>query len=456
MSDETVIAPKRGPGRKTIGKYRIEGILGEGAMGLVYAGRDPDIDRPVAIKTIHKHLISASESQDWLERFAREARAAGRVLHPNLVTVFDFLQEDGLPYLVMERVRSITLEDRLVDGKALPTEEIHAIVSQILAGLHCIHGVGIVHRDLKPANVMLAEDGTVKLTDFGVARFTTMDATGAGMIGTPAYMAPEQLTGQEVDARADIYACGVVLYELLTGRKPYKGGGVEALFTALRDGQIANPSEIVPSLSTEIDAVVAKAMSIEAVNRYPNAQDMRAALVAVLPSADHTGLVNLVPNARPQAQEPGGSGAGTMIERMSAQTLNTVEKQLMSHIGPMGKIIVRRAAARASSPEDLIEAVLEEIADGTDRDGLRTAIERAFAGDRSQVSQVSASGIPEDTIRTLADLLTPHLGPIARVLAGREAKTAASADALVQTLAAHIPDDHDRQDFLRAVKRTSP
>jgi serine/threonine-protein kinase len=122
----------------------------------------------------------------------------------------------------------------------------------------------------------------------------------------------------------------------------------------------------------------------------------------------------------------------------------------------MGKIIVRRAAARVSSPEDLIEAVLEEIADSTDRDGLRTAIERVFAADRSQVSQVSASGIPEDTIRTLADLLIPHLGPIARVLAGREAKTAASADALVQTLAAHIADNHDRQEFLRAVERASP
>ncbi len=146
MADETVIIPDKG--QRFIGKYRIDGMLGEGAMGVVYAGQDPDIDRPVAIKTIHQHLIRAAGSEDWLARFAREARAAGRVLHPNLVTIFEYLQLDGVPYLVMERVRSITLEDRRNGATHLPLEEVHAIMSQILAGLGCIHAAGIVHRDL--------------------------------------------------------------------------------------------------------------------------------------------------------------------------------------------------------------------------------------------------------------------------------------------------------------------
>ncbi|MEM6423042.1 MAG: serine/threonine-protein kinase, partial [Pseudomonadota bacterium] len=222
MADHTIIKPGIKPGaRKHVGKYRIDGVLGEGAMGVVYAGHDPGIDREVAIKTVHRHLIEAAGGEEWLERFAREAKTAGRVLHPNLVTIFDFLEDDGVPYLVMEKVRSITLEDRLRAPESLTLPEVHRILAQILGGLGCIHKAGIVHRDLKPANVMLAEDDGVKLTDFGIARLTAMDRTGAAMVGTPSYMAPEQFSGGDVDARADIYACGVLLYELLTGRKPF-------------------------------------------------------------------------------------------------------------------------------------------------------------------------------------------------------------------------------------------
>ncbi|WP_417689115.1 serine/threonine protein kinase [Roseibium sp.] len=450
MTDQTIIAP--GSGRRFIGKYLIEGLLGEGAMGQVYAGIDPDIERPVAIKTIHRHLIDAEGSQDWLDRFAREARAAGRVLHPNLVTIFDFLQEDAIPYIVMERVRSTTLEDRHSGEGKMPLEEIHAIMSQILAGLSCIHAAGIVHRDLKPANVMLTDDGGVKVTDFGIARLTAMDATGAGMIGTPAYMAPEQLMGAEVDARADIYAAGVVLYEMLTGRKPYKGGGIEALYTTLRNGKVTPPSEIVTTLCAELDEIVLKAMSIEPDDRFDDADSMRQALANVLPTADRTGLINMAPAAR--RPRPRGS-ASSMANRLSSQTLFEVEKQLTSSLGPMGRVIVRRAAERSSSPKELIETVLGEFSDSTERNQVKAAIESVIDADTSQlVPKASiANGLSEDAVQTVLTHLKKHLGPIAKVLVAKAARDASSLEELAETVAAKLDDETERQQFLDAVKR---
>ena len=173
-----------------IGKYRIDSVLGEGAMGVVYRAHDPGIDRAVAIKTVHTHLISAEERESWLDRFAREAKAAGRCMHPNLVTVFDYLIERETPYLVMEFVDAETLGDRLSRGPLPTIAEIDALMAQILAGLGAIHGAGIVHRDVKPANIMLLPDGRVKIADFGVARVESLGATMGGMIGTPSYMSP--------------------------------------------------------------------------------------------------------------------------------------------------------------------------------------------------------------------------------------------------------------------------
>nr|WP_319515870.1 serine/threonine-protein kinase [uncultured Cohaesibacter sp.] len=449
MTDSTIIAPGAGA-RRFIGKYRIEGILGEGAMGMVYAGQDPDIGRPVAIKTIHKHLINESGGQDWLERFAREARAGGRVLHPNLVTIFDYLQEDGVPYLVMERVRSITLEDRRDAPEALPLEEIHAIISQILSGLACIHAAGIVHRDLKPANVMLADDGVVKLTDFGIARLTAMEATGAGMVGTPAYMAPEQLTGSDVDARADIYACGILLYELLTGRKPYKGGGAEALFAAMRNGQITPPSTHIPSISLELDAVVLKAMSVDPEERFEGAIQMRDALSRVMPIADRTGLIDIAPPPPPTTRKT-GSTTTTLLERMSEQSMRKVEHHLTSNIGPIGKVIARRAAASATSTEEMIETVLREFDDEKERDDLRRIMRKALSDTQNQTAATDA--FSSEYLQTLTSLMTTELGPIARVVVKKSAQTAGSSQELIRQLSEHIDDDAERQNFVNAAEK---
>ncbi|WP_118136853.1 serine/threonine-protein kinase [Oceanicella sp. SM1341] len=441
MTDETVIVPG---GPRRIGKYRVNGVLGQGAMGVVYDGHDPDIDRHVAIKTVHRHLVAASGGEDWLARFAREARAAGRALHPNLVTIFDYLQEDGVPYLVMEKLRSITLEDRMAASPGLELHEIHAIARQVLAGLGCIHKAGIVHRDLKPANVMLTEEGVVKLTDFGIARLTAMEATGAGMVGTPSYMAPEQFSGGEVDARADIYACGVLLYELVTGAKPFRGGGVEALFTAVRQGGVSPPSELSPRAGAALDAAILKAMAVEPGARFASAAELAEALAAALPEADATGLGEgfAVP-ARPAAP---AAGSATMLGRLSSQTMLEVERQLIARMGPMGRIIARRAAASSANAEEMVVAVMGELSLAGEEQGMRESILRLLAASAGP----AAADIPDDNLARLAALLRPHLGPIAQVLVKRRAAKAASRAELVEALATDIPDPAARAEFLSA------
>ena len=448
MTDATVIVPPAAPsgGPRFVGKYRVDGVLGEGAMGVVYDGHDPDIERPVAIKTVHRRLIEAAGGEDWLARFAREARAAGRVLHPNLVTIFDYLQQDGAPYLVMEKVRSITLEARMRATPRLTPAEIHAILRQALAGLACIHREGIVHRDLKPANVMLTEEGGLKLTDFGIARLTAMEATGAGMVGTPAYMAPEQFAGGEVDARADIYACGVLAYELVAGRKPFQGGGVEALFAAVSKGEVAPPSTHAPDTPAALDAAILKALSVRPEDRFADADAMAAALAAALPEADAAALTDVTVR---RARALAAAGETTMLGRLSSETMREVERQLVEKMGPMGRVVARRAAAGAEDAEAMVGAVMSELSGVEDDPAMRASILRILSvGVRG-----GGPALPDEGLRRLADLLRPHLGPIAGALVKRRAAKTPGREALIASLAAEIPDPADRAAFEAAAAR---
>ncbi|MCC2638663.1 MAG: hypothetical protein K0Q68_2382 [Moraxellaceae bacterium] len=200
-----------------IGKYRIEGVLGHGAMGVVYRGVDDSLQRPVAIKTIHAHLLGDEFGEQLLQRFKTEALAAARCQHSNIVTVYDFGQHDGMPFIAMEFVKGRGLDDLLKETQgALPLKRINTLVMGICRGLHYAHQQGIVHRDIKPANVMVLEGDAVKIADFGIARLPTSDLTQVGsQLGTPSYMPPEQRDGVEVDHRADIFALGVIIFELL-------------------------------------------------------------------------------------------------------------------------------------------------------------------------------------------------------------------------------------------------
>jgi serine/threonine protein kinase len=255
----------------TLGKYQIRGVLGRGAMGTVYDGWDPAIGRRVAIKTVRLLDPDDAEAFDALARFKNEAQAAGRLSHRNIVSVYDYGESEENAYIVMEFVEGQSLKQCLETGQHFPVAETVRIMEHLLAGLQYSHDKGVTHRDIKPGNVILAKDGQVKLADFGIARIESSAMTVVGtVLGTPAYMSPEQLMGQPTDRRTDIYSAGVLLYQLLTGVRPFEGGLTVIMHKALNTIP-PRPSAVAVAAPASLDPVVARAMAKQPASRFPNA-----------------------------------------------------------------------------------------------------------------------------------------------------------------------------------------
>ena len=444
MNDLTVMAQGAEAAPRYIGKYRIDGLLGQGAMGLVYLGYDPDIEREVAIKTVHAHLIDETDRDGWLARFAREAKAAGRCLHQNLVTIFDYLQKGGAPYIVMERVESRTLEDRMKTGPSLQLAEIRSVIIQLFSGLEAIHAAGIVHRDLKPANVMLTDDGTVKLTDFGVARIQAMEATGAAMIGTPSYMAPEQFLGQPVDARADVFAAGAILYEMVTGEKPYRGANIPALMDKIRAGDTTPPSALAQGLPPAMDGVILTAISPDLDQRFASIQAFRAALLHAFGAEvtiEDSQIQRVAPPSKAQ-QMP----SETMLRRMSPETMAKVEAQLVARMGPIGRVLMKRAASATSDVHRMLDMLLADVQQA-EGDELRDSILREITASLGGGTEI----FPAEVLGDLTQKLTPFVGPIAKTLVKREARKSKSIEELRDRLSLLITNVGERKDFLKTL-----
>ena len=261
-----------------IGRYRILGELGRGAMGVVYKAEDPALDRVVALKTI---VLSdeADGRKEYQKRFTLEARAAGKLNHPNIVTTFDYGQEGDFAYLAMELLEGTDLRVRLKEGR-LPTAEAVEIAVQVADGLAFAHERGIVHRDIKPANIMLLERGGAKIMDFGIARMRSDDfKTSTGMVlGTPRFMSPEQIAGKPVDQRSDIFSLGAVLYEMLTGEMLFAGDESAQIAHNVAHLEADPPSRINPEVSSLLDFVVARALKKDPAVRYPDAYEFAADL----------------------------------------------------------------------------------------------------------------------------------------------------------------------------------
>jgi eukaryotic-like serine/threonine-protein kinase len=256
---------------EALGKYEIKRPLGRGAMGTVYEGWDPIIARRVAIKTVRLPDASDPETEEALARFRREAQAAGRLTHPNIVGVFDYGETSDLAYIVMEYVDGPPLKTVLDKQERFELVAAVRIMEDLLAGLQFSHDRGVVHRDIKPANVMLTTSGQAKIADFGIARIESSSMTQAGtVLGTPAYMSPEQFMGQVVDARTDIYSSGVLLYQLLTGERPFEGGMSAIMHKALNT-EPPMPSQISVTAPVSFDAVVRRAMAKRPEDRFPSA-----------------------------------------------------------------------------------------------------------------------------------------------------------------------------------------
>jgi eukaryotic-like serine/threonine-protein kinase len=275
---------------KRFGRYEVVSELGRGAMGVVYKARDPQIDRFVAIKTISLPGQDLPEQEEFRMRFMNEAQAAGRLHHPGIVSIFDVGEnpDNHNPYIVLEYVAGEALNKILAREKVLPPEKALKLAEQVAEALHYAHAQGVIHRDIKPGNILVTEDGQAKIADFGIAKLNLAHFTLPGrVLGTPAYMAPEQLSGEGVDGRSDLFSLGVILYAMVTGHSPFQGNSETTVCFKIANREPIAPSALNLNLPLELDAVIARAMAKDPDNRYATgaefAEDLRRLQV---PAAD--------------------------------------------------------------------------------------------------------------------------------------------------------------------------
>ena len=264
-----------------IGKYKISGILGKGAMGIVYKALDPDINREVAVKTVRFDLVSEdeSENEEIMERFMREAQSAGKLTHPNIITIFDVGREESLTYIVMQFIQGQSLQRLIASGEKLPTTEVVQLYEQICSALDYAHSFGIVHRDVKPGNILLNKEGKPFIVDFGVARVDTSTLTQSGTaVGTPSYMSPEQVMGKKVDNRSDIFSLGCILFELLTGRRPFEAESITTVIYKIINEEPPHLSEVKKGLPVGFGHIINKALAKDPKDRYQSCKELAADL----------------------------------------------------------------------------------------------------------------------------------------------------------------------------------
>lgn len=268
---------------KQFGRYEVLEEIGSGAMGAVFKARDPVMDREVAVKTIHASALIGPMAEQYRERFTREARAAGRLAHPGIVTVFDAGVEGDTPYLVMEFVPGRTLESVLSAGEHFPLEKVYEIGQQLAEALAFAHANGVIHRDIKPANVQLTgSPERAKIMDFGVAKLTQAQVTSSGtLLGTPAYMAPEQFTGMPLDGRSDLFSLGVILYWMVTGDKPFTGDTITAVSYKIVHTEPIAPRQLNPGVPAALEAIILKCLAKDPAARHQTGDELAADLAGL-------------------------------------------------------------------------------------------------------------------------------------------------------------------------------
>jgi len=272
-----------------IGKYEVRGELGRGAMGTVFKCFDPLISRWVAIKAIVKATLDPAELQQFINRFRHEAQAVGKLVHPRIVQIYDYGENDQLAYIVMELVNGKSLQAHLLSGANFSLPEIVQIIRPLLDGLGYVHSEGVVHRDMKPSNILINSDGRIKICDFGIAHTESSELTQLGdVLGSLHYMSPEQFIGMSVDSRSDLYSVGVIAYELLTGKKPFVGNSATVMQKVIYELP-AIPSSINTKISAQLDQVIMKALAKDSEKRYQTAREFSDAFLEAAGSIIHPG-----------------------------------------------------------------------------------------------------------------------------------------------------------------------
>ncbi len=437
-----------------IGKYEIKSLLGEGAMGIVYEGFDLDIERRVAIKILHPYLIKEKNGEEFLERFKREAKSAAKCTHPNVVSVLEFGQDGDMPYIVMEYVEGLSLQQVIKNRRPISLQKTLSILSQLLKALHYAHQLGIVHRDIKSANVMILKgSGEVKLADFGIARIAKspeLTMTGA-LVGTPKYMSPEQMFGLKVDSRADLFSVTMVFLELLTLLPKSASIPRSSLPEIVHlppnnqvDYSILYPTALIP--------VLLKGLSISQDKRYQSAREFVLAIKLVLP------------NLRPKSSASSDDATAvvqqsTQIFSASKDELDTMTSLLVEYVGPIAKNIMTEHGNN-SSASDLASAISREITQPEERQAFLkrwqnmsgTRINSGASGGRSSDSTTVGAGtnvgsFDDEMLKKISENYASYIGPIAGRLVRHYSATTNSLEQLLDSLSNEIPDARDGQKF---------
>jgi eukaryotic-like serine/threonine-protein kinase len=439
-----------------IGRFRVEALLGQGAMGVVYKAHDPEIERSVAIKLIHAELLRGDSRQNYLARFRNEAKVAGRCVHSNIVAVYDYSVEGDSPYLVMEYVEGIDLGRAIRRQAPFSEAAVVRIALQVLDALNYAHALDIVHRDIKPSNIMLTARSGLKVADFGISRLISFEATqSSAVLGTPSYMAPEQYRGGPIDGRCDLFSLGCVIYELLSGQRAFGGTSyAEAIYQLIHEPHRpvrGQRPDISPALADVIDRTLAKSPD----QRFDNAAAMAAALRSVNDGAksvvhpdDHAPTIIGQPSNIFDAAA-GSPGTGTGPPSVADPSLATIERRLASYLGPMAGYKLRQALSQSRSAIEFCELLSNELPEGATRDTfLRDALALLkMRGGPGIAVAASESAVTTADLEALQRALAQVMGPIASHIIHRMQAPSQNTAELEAACAAVIENPRQRQRF---------
>ena len=451
---------------ESIGKYRVTRPLGKGAMGMVYEGFDPVIERRVAIKTILAEYLDADEMQEALARFKREAQAGGRLQHPGIVGVYEYGTDHDMAFIVMEYVEGKELKRLLSDGPKFQLIEVFEIMKQLLGALDYSHKQGVVHRDIKPANLMIMPGPKVKVMDFGIARLESSSLTQVGtVVGTPTHMSPEQLMGLTADGRADIWSSGVILYELLTGVSPFLADTPATVMHRVLQKEPEKPSVLNPALPPGFDGVIARALAKKAEERFQSAREFQAALLQALQGKVVGATGTAMRKGEAQRTVPAASAVRKAPAlSLSAEALAEIERSLSRHVGPLAKVLIRKSQGEAATIEEFFHALAENIPDDEEQRvfmkkmaTVKTGAPAAPPPDATVVAKTAAgatrSAFTPEALATAEKALASYVGPLARVLIKEAAGKSGNLKELYKHLAAHIDSEDERRAFLASLPR---
>jgi predicted Ser/Thr protein kinase len=408
-----------------LGKYEIRRELGRGAMGVVYEGFDPMIERTVAIKTIKAEIVGEVQAGEVMARFKREAQAAGRLNHPGIVQIYEYGVDGDVAFIAMEFIKGRELKDYFEAGERFAVRDVARIMGEILAALDHAHRHGVTHRDIKPANVIVLEGGAVKVADFGIARIETSELTQAGtVLGTPSYMSPEQFLGLPVDGRSDLFSSGVILYQFLTGERPFSGAVATIMHKVLKEEPLP-PSTLNATLPPVWDGVVKKAMAKDPAERYQSAAQFAADITAV--AEGRTPSVA----AAADATVVSAPADATLVEKTIAQPMPAARPPAAPAAAP------RRAAAEpAAAPAGVRASRLPLIIGGAAAAIVVAGAGLYFAAGRKGEPQSAASATAPPAAAVAPQAASVAAATPAPVAAPASAATAAPHEPGVLTISA--------------------